>query len=73
MAAITMNHEFKVLLPDENGEEDGAHEVFTMPAGEYKVIGHTRTMLVIEDGDIQEGEGTNWLLHPVDLAHDEKE
>lgn len=70
MATITMKDEFQVLLPDENGEEDDALETFVMPAGDYEVIGHTRSYLVITDGDLEAGEGTNWLLHPVDLSRD---
>lgn len=70
MATIRMNHEFSVLMPDMNGEEDGATEGIVMPAGEYEVIGHTRTCLVITDGDLEAGEGTNWLLHPVQVSQD---
>lgn len=73
MATITMDNEFTVLLPDMNGEEDLSAEQVTLPAGEYKVIGHTRTMLVIEDGDLEAGEGTNWLLHPVNIYSDGRE
>ena len=58
---------FVVNLPDENGDPLDHYEetdpAVEMPAGEYEILGTQNGFIIIADGDLESGEGCNWVLN----------